>query len=399
MMEKTFRMKTSRAALAAAGAGLALLGAAGCNRPNPTVAVRRDIVAHMVLNAAVVAPPDAQAAVYPPYRTTVKRIRAGVNDHVRRGEVIMELTIPSAEQAVAAARQSLQDAEAAYEGARANANQSIASARQRMASAHAAAQNSGSSADQGAAATDAAGAAAPSGGTTPAADDRPAAREALAAAEAQAAADLAPARQQLEDARHALREAQAGRAQGLVRAPISGTVTNLAAQVGQMVGDDRKVPLATIVNMDRLQIKAPLAADQVPYVKEGMPVKLTSPSFPNQQLAAEVSDIVSTADPKTGETIYSAVLSVKGPDEKLLRPNEQLSAAVKLGVAENVVAVPNSAIKKRNGAQAVVEVRRGSDWVEVPVELGLTDGQYTEIKQGVQVGEVIKATEPMLGSR
>jgi multidrug efflux pump subunit AcrA (membrane-fusion protein) len=74
-------------------------------------------------------------------------------------------------------------------------------------------------------------------------------------------------------------------------------------------------------------------------------------------------------------------------------------ASVKLDAVRDVVAVPNSAVRKGEGGQPVVEVQRNGQWVKVPVQIGLSDGAYTEVKQGIQPGEVVKAEAPMLGRR
>lgn len=390
-------------------AGLLLLGiglfvAQGCDRPKPTVAVQRDIVAHLALNATVTAPPGTSAAVYSPYQTTVKQVRVSQGERVNKGQVLIDLTIPSAEQALQSAKQSVSSAEAALETARAEASGSVRSAEQQLAAAREAeraARASGeSTSDTTTTSSDGTTTVTTTGGgeLQSATQERRAAEQAVADARAGVDTALAPLREQLAEARAYLREAQAGRAQGMIRSPIRGTVVALAAQVGQVVGQDRKTPLVTVVNVDKLQIKAPLAAEQVPYVKEDMPVKLTSASWPNQQVEGKVLEIQSNADPKGKGTVYTAVIGVQR-DENLIMPNQVLTAAVKLGVAENVVAVPNSALKKGEAGQTVIEVQRNGQWVEVPVQVGLSDGQYTEIKQGVQVGEVIKAAVPMLGSR
>jgi RND family efflux transporter MFP subunit len=403
------RPRWSRRPLAAALAAPLLVALAGCSRPEPTVAVKRDIVAHMALQATVTAPPGAQAVVYPPYLTTVKRIRVKPNERVAKGQVLMELAIPSADQALQGAKDAVRQAEADYQSARANAAAPVQAAEQRLAqakaaekSARAALRQQNPAPDQGNTSDESGATPAPAAASSPeleqAVRERRAAEQAFAQARAQVDAEVLPARQALEEARQALREAQAGRAQGFVRAPITGTVIALNAQEGATVGQDRNQPLATILNRDKLQVRAPLAPEQVPYAKEGTPVKLTSSAWPNQQVEGKIVEVISAADPQGKGTVYTAILGVDDRNAPLA-PNQQVLASVKLDAVKDVVAVPNSAIRKGEGGQPVVEVQRNGQWVNVPVQTGLTDNAYTEIKQGIQPGEVVKAEAPMLGRR
>src|SRR5207237_5360672 len=77
---------------------LAILALVGCSRTAPTVAVTRDIVAYLRLEGTAVAPPTAVSTIYPPYQTTVKKVDATLHERVHRGDRLIELVIPSADE-------------------------------------------------------------------------------------------------------------------------------------------------------------------------------------------------------------------------------------------------------------------------------------------------------------
>jgi HlyD family secretion protein len=384
--------------------GLVLLGLGAwafmATRPQPTLVVKRDkIVAYMALGGRVIAPPDAQATVRSPYHTTVKKVRATLNARVNKGEVLVELAIPSADQAVQSARESLQLAEANYDAARRGANANVAAAQEQLAAAQAAARAARA---PRATTTDPEGSEVTVTETTPAPatadDDRIAAEQGIAQARSAAAAELAAARTAVDEARAYLREAQAGRAQGMVRAPIAGTVMQLNARPGETVGDDPKKVLAAIINLDRLQVHAPLAPAQMPAAKVETPVKLTSDSWPNKEIEGKIVQVTSVAGKDGQVTSYTAIIGFDNRD-RLVRPDQVVAANIKLGVAYDATAVPNGALQKKGDGRYVVEAHRNGSWVEVPVEIGLSDGVYTEVKQGLRKGEGIRIRPSLLPAR
>lgn len=209
------------------------------------MAARRDIVARLPLRGEVIAP--------------VARVLTTVAANVKRGDVLVELSHPTAQAAEQQARQALAAAETAYANAKqvysgevTAAEQRLAAARQAERSARAALQVRVGSPDEGVSIT----VPDPSQDLETAMQARFEAERAVAQTQARYEAELTPYRQQLEAARTALQDAQAGRKQAMIRAPIRGTVLAPNAQPGAEVGEDAKQPVVTIVDLDALQVLA-----------------------------------------------------------------------------------------------------------------------------------------------
>jgi len=389
-------------------AALAALVAAGCTRSAPALAVKRDVVATLRLAGNVVAPPTAVYTAYPPYQTTVKKVDASVNEQVHKGDRLIELVIPSADQAVQAARANLRQAEAALAEAKRNDAATVRAARQELNAARseqrAADQSQSNSTNanppaadtgNGTAATTSSGTPAAGGSGPPPAVDRQAAAQAVAQAQAQGAASLAPLEEQVADARRALADAQAGREQGIIRSGITGTVIVLNAQTGKAVGQNRDTPLASVVNLRKLQVQAPLTPEQVAYAKVGTPVKLSTASVPNRLFDGRIVQVTTVADKSGKVTSYMATIDFDNR-EHLVMPNQKAVASIELGAAHDVVAVPNGALQRDSSGKTVVQVLRNGHWVTTPVTVGLSDGAYTEIKRGIEAGEQVKVNKPLL---
>jgi macrolide-specific efflux system membrane fusion protein len=78
-----------------------------------------------------------------------------------------------------------------------------------------------------------------------------------------------------------------------------------------------------------------------------------------------------------------------------LKPGMSVSMDVPVGLAEQVVTVPVSAVFKDNN-ERVVYVRKGADVQRRTVSVGLTDMSRAEIKSGLEEGEEILLVEPDL---
>ncbi len=97
---------------------------------------------------------------------------------------------------------------------------------------------------------------------------------------------------------------------------------------------------------------------------------------------------------------YCAVSLPEAERERLINENDGVSA-VDAGWATiiattvrrvNVLAVPDSAIKK-DGSQSIISILQGNEKYEMPVEIGVSCGGYTEILSGINEGDVVVLTD------
>lgn len=369
-------------------------------RPVVATVTRRDIAGAVLLEGKVIVPPTAQADVIAPYRAPVAKVYSSVGDHVRKGAVLVELSYPSAQAAYDQARASVKSAEQSLANARREYAGLTTSAQKRLDEARAAERAARSGPRAGT--TDTEGEAAVSV-REPAADlaqaiaSRKEAEEALTQARVTLTANLAPYQQQLEAARTALNEAQSGRKVAMVRAPISGTVTALNAQPGKVIGDDR-TPVATIIDLSALQVLAQAKPEQAATLRKGMPVTLAIQELPGQSFTGEVRSLTTeTGGPLQGER-YLTLIDFKN-DQGQIKPGMAAETKVKTGQAHSALVVPNDAVDHDRSGRAVVRVLRGSQAQTQLVEVGLSDGQYTEIKSGLKEGESVEVTPSLLGRR
>ena len=223
-------------------------------------------------------------------------------------------------------------------------------------------------------------------------------------------------------------EAQLGRERTnlgytVIRSPIDGVVVARSVDVGQTVAASFQTPQLFLIARDLrdMQIDTNVAEADVAALRVGMRAKFRVDALGERVFDAEVRQV--RLNPKIEQTVvtYTVVLATRNDDGRLL---PGMTAAVRVRVAgrDDVLRVPNTALRFRPGDPDVVvsrpapagggsgEARRGFVHVEsveagrpvlarVPVRLGVSDGTHTEVlddgalKAGdrVAVGEIVRS--------
>jgi multidrug efflux pump subunit AcrA (membrane-fusion protein) len=358
------------------------------SRPEAARVVRRDIVAREGMNGEVIAPPGTRVDVTAPFAGPVAQVHTSVGGTVEQGAVLVEMSYPSAQVAYDQSRRAVQAAETAHANAAAEWDAAISAARSRLQAARTAEQQAREpvdvevSPDNDLSVT----ITEPAGDAVGAAQERAYAEQEIARLQAQKEAALLPFTQQLETARENFRQAQSGRQLAMLRAPISGTVLALNARPGAEIPDE-ETPVVTIVNLNALELHAEISREQAALVEEGMPVELIVDEYPNEPYEGEVRAI--TTEPRTVlGTRYVVLVSVKNRNGEI-KPGMKARATVKIDEVKDVLAVPAAAVTTNGNGLPVVRTQRQGEWQEVVVEPGLTDGEYTEIRSGLEEGETV----------
>src|ERR1051326_9088244 len=188
--------------------------------PQPATVTQRDIEGQVVATGQIAVPPSARADLNPPFRATVNKVNRSVGAGVRKGDVLVELAMPSAEAYHEQTKLALKEAETAYANAKQQYGAPVDAAQKQLDAARAAAK-AANSPDTGAASSSG------MADANQASSDIATAQQALLQAKADMAAQLLPYKQQLEQAREANMQARATEKQGYIRTPIAGTVIAL----------------------------------------------------------------------------------------------------------------------------------------------------------------------------
>jgi membrane fusion protein (multidrug efflux system) len=199
---------------------------------------------------------------------------------------------------------------------------------------------------------------------------------------AQAELDKASAELEVARAEADLREVELERTQ--IRAPFDGVVGARLVSPGERVR--RSTKLVRIDAVDRLQLVFAVPEIGVPFVRKGMPVKITVKPFPEIKFDGEVFFVSPTLDESTRRLTLKAW--VPNPDRKL-QPGLFANLEVELSERNDAVVVPDSAIMVDQAGSFVWRIGPDGKAARAPVEIGLRKAARVEIAKGVAPGDRI----------
>ena len=191
-----------------------------------------------------------------------------------------------------------------------------------------------------------------------------------------------------------------------IRAPFSGKVVSKDAQVGEMVspisagGGFTRTGIATIVDMQSLEIEVDVNESFIARVNSGQRVSATLDAYPSWQIPSHVRTIIPTADRQkatvkvriTFDKLDPRILPDMGVKVAFLGEEKLRSASGNASAAPKAL-VPSSAVRQQDGKSAVFLVHDAT--VERrAVTVGSTRGDDVEIMAGVAEGDTIVAKVP-----
>ncbi|MGD8926026.1 MAG: efflux RND transporter periplasmic adaptor subunit [Thioalkalispiraceae bacterium] len=245
----------------------------------------------------------------------------------------------------------------------------------------------------------------------------------LTAAHVRAKSAEASARAQVAVATATLDAHQTDLDKAVIRAPIDGIVLKRQIEPGQTVAASLQTPVLFVLAESLAQMELHVAIDEadVGQVKEGQQAGFTVDAYPDKHFPAVISQVRYAPQTVEGVVTYETVLSVDNTD-LLLRPGMTATAEIITKHIKNALLVPNVALRfvppKTNQAKSTggslfsrlfprphgnqpktrtttkeskqVWILENGQAVAVPVKVGATDGQMTQILAGdLQAGQAV----------
>src|SRR5579859_368235 len=154
------------------------------------------------------------------------------------------------------------------------------------------------------------------------------------------------AQAQLDLARAQLAKDRTNLDYSIIRSPVSGVVVNRTVDLGQTVAASFQTPTLFLIAQDlrNMQIDSSFAEADVGNIRVGQPVQFTVDAFPDRAFSAEVKQIRLNATTQQNVVTYDVVVAVDNP-EQILMPG--MTAYVNVVVAQhrNVLQIPNAALR------------------------------------------------------
>ena len=224
--------------------------------------------------------------------------------------------------------------------------------------------------------------------------------DAAATKEASLQASLDSARQQVGVAQNSLALDQQLLDDTVIRAPFAGVVVSKDAQPGEMIspnsagGGNTRTGIATVVDMNSLEIEVDVNEAYIGRVHEGQKVDAVLDAYPDWHIPSHVVSIIPTAD-RDKATVKVRVGFDKLDPRILPQMSIQVWFLGEEGGAANAPAarieIPQAAIHK-DGATPYVFVYRDGRVERRAVKLGAATGSDVEVLAGVSADERVVVT-------
>ena len=208
-----------------------------------------------------------------------------------------------------------------------------------------------------------------------------------------------------------------------IYSPIDGIVLDRAVEVGQTVAASFSTPtLFTLANdLTKMQVEADVDEADIGQVKVGQRVTFTVDAYMDDVFEGTVNQIRMKPTTTSNVVTYTVIIEAPNPDQKLfpgmtasvtIVTEEQTGLAVP---AEAFNFTPDEAVlkairkadkpegqrpeppqgerpqmdKSSATSHSVVWLKKGADMMPRPVKVGMSDGAYKIIEQGVQTGDSV----------
>ena len=180
-----------------------------------------------------------------------------------------------------------------------------------------------------------------------------------------------------------------------ITAPISGTIIEKDAKVGDAVkaGDT----LCIVYDLSYLEMSINVDELQISSISVGQKVQITADAVPDKTYVGTVTRVSMKGTSNGGTTTYP--VSIRIDDTDGLRPGMNANAEIVVAEANNALVVPNAAVVRGSyvlvtkdspsAANADTAMEAPEGFVYVPVKTGVSDDDYTQIVSGIQEGDTI----------
>lgn len=210
-------------------------------------------------------------------------------------------------------------------------------------------------------------------------------------------AQVAAAKAQIMQAQANYATAAANMGYTKIVSPVNGIVISKEVEVGQTVAASFQTPTLFTVAEDltKMRIETSVSEADIGKVKEGQEVEYTLDGYPDSIFKGIVTQVRLSPTTESNVVTYTVVIEVENDEGKLL-PGMTANVSIITGKKENILTVPNVALKftvanntKRYDKKGIWIAKKGKP-VRIDVETGVSDDTYTEIiSNEIKEGDVV----------
>jgi len=188
-----------------------------------------------------------------------------------------------------------------------------------------------------------------------------------------------------------LRDTREVKKQLHIHASASGIVTSVGVRNGQYITP--KDLLYTIADLSKVWVQIDIYEDELPWVKVGDRADMSVRAVPGEIFSGKLTYIYPYAERKT-RTIKARL---EFDNSRLrLKPDMFANVAIQAGARQDIMAVPSEAIVRSGLREKVFIVRAPGKFEPREVVTGVSSEGFTEIREGIEVGELVVVSAQFL---
>jgi RND family efflux transporter MFP subunit len=176
----------------------------------------------------------------------------------------------------------------------------------------------------------------------------------------------------------------------LIKAPFDGAVVSTAGREGEQVNS--YTPVVTIANPESIQLAVELPATELTKVQLGQEASIVFTAFPTDKLLGKIiymPSLVASSDPQLPANQRTVKLQFAPPQGRALELGALANVTISTQKKDDVLILPNTAIRAFGGRKFVRLVAAGGRKQEVDIEVGINNETDTEIVKGVREGQQV----------
>jgi len=163
-------------------------------------------------------------------------------------------------------------------------------------------------------------------------------------------------------------------------APFEASVTEVNVKVGDQVSPTSMLPAFRLDDLSRLLVDVPVSEVDINRIQVGQEVLLTFDAIFGKEYTGKITQVARVGTNTQGVVNFTVTVELTDPDQSV-RPGMTAAVNIVATRLEDVLLVPNRAVRIREGKR-VVYVMRDQLPEPVGIELGASSDLYSEVVSG-----------------
>lgn len=212
--------------------------------------------------------------------------------------------------------------------------------------------------------------------------------------------DLKTSQLSVQSAKNTLTDANEQLPYYTIKSPFDGVISNVPVVASDMLGSNGVV--ATLINSQTMAVISLNEVDAAK-IKIGDPAMMTFDALDTLTMSGTVNEIDAVGTVTQGVVTFNIKITLDTSDNQI-KPGMSVSANIITEVKQDILEVPNAAIKTQNGnsyvetidkatpvtdSSGAMTITTNTPKTQISVQTGLANDTYTEITGGLNEGDLI----------